>query len=122
MTFHPEKKKQKTKDVNTPSISADSTQVAIAFKLVSDQSDNTRCFPASECSTSRILFAKSRMFFRLIDAAAVASILSCRLPFQHERRHLFEGSEGEFAMLLADVRKLDSRGEDNLIVEIKCVT
>lgn len=60
------------------------------------------------------------MFFRLIDAAAEVSILSCRLPFQHERCHLFEGSEGKFDMLLADLRKLESRGEDNLIVEIKC--
>lgn len=93
----------------------------VVFKLISEQTDDTRCFPMVECSSGKMLFAKSRKFFRLINPDAKVDILSCRLPFQHERRYLFEGSEGEFSLLLADIQ--NSKGsQKSPIIEVKCIT
>ena len=93
----------------------------VVFKLISEQSDDTRCFPMVECSNSKVLFVKSRKFFRLINPDAEVNILSCRLPFQHERRYLFEGSEGEFSLLLADIQNLKD-SQKNPVIEVKCIT
>lgn len=93
----------------------------VAFKLVSELSDATRCFPITECKSSRDLFAKARKFFRLLDEKLDVNVLSCRIPSKHERRYLFEGSQGEFNLLIHDVRNLQGVGAKTLIIEVKCM-
>ena len=93
----------------------------VAFKLVSELSDATRCFPITECKSSRDLFAKARKFFRLLDGDLEVNFLSCRIPSKHERRYLFEGSQGEFNLLIHDVRNLQGIDAKTLIIEVKCM-
>ena len=93
----------------------------VAFKLISEISDATRCFPISECTTGKDLFSKAKKFYQMLDYDLDVTVLSCRIPSKHERRYLFRGSEGEFNMLLHDVnRGLQGVGsEETLIVEVR---
>lgn len=61
------------------------------------------------------------MFFRLLNEKLEIDVLSCRIPSKHERRFLFEGSEGEFNLLLHDVRSLEGVTGKTLIIEVKCM-
>ena len=95
----------------------------VAFKLISEISDATRCFPISECTTGKDLFSKAKKFYHLLDDELDVTVLSCRIPSKHERRYLFRGSEGEFNMLLQDVNRglQGVGGEKTLIVEVRCM-
>ena len=94
----------------------------VTFKLISDQADATRSFPLEECKAGKYLFANARKFFRLLDESAEVSILSCRIPGSHERRWLYEGREGEFRLLLDDVKgSRASTKTRTMMVEVKCV-
>lgn len=94
----------------------------VIFKLISDQTDATRSFPLEECKAGKYLFANARKFFRLLDESAEVSILSCRIPGSHERRWLYEGREGEFRLLLDDVKGAKASSKTRTImVEVKCV-
>lgn len=105
----------------TPPRTTSSNTKEVAFKLVSELSDATRCFPITECKSSRDLFAKARKFFRLLDEKLEVNVLSCRIPSKHERRYLFEGSQGEFNLLVHDVRNLQDVNAKTLIIEVKCM-
>lgn len=94
----------------------------VVFKLVSNFADATRSFPSDECATGRYLFAKAKEFFRLFDPDAEVKVLSCRIPARHERPYLFEGKEGEFRLLLEDLKESTIGAVNNILtVEIKCV-
>lgn len=94
----------------------------VIFKLVSDQTDATRSFPLEECKAGKYLFANARKFFRLLDESAEVTVLSCRIPGSHERRWLYEGREGEFRLLLDDVKgSKASTKTKTMMVEVKCV-
>lgn len=47
----------------------------------------------------------------------MVSVLSCRLGSQDDRHYLFEGSEGQFALLLKDVKNMGG----GLTVEVRRV-
>lgn len=94
----------------------------VIFKLISDQADATRSFPLEECKAGKYLFANARKFFRLLDESAEVTILSCRIPGSHERRWLYEGREGEFRLLLDDVKGSKASSKTRtMMVEVKCV-
>jgi len=108
--------------VPAPPVSTKSSNTSeVAFKLISGLSDATRCFPITECKSSRDLFAKARKFFRLLDGDLEVKVLSCRIPSKHERRYLFEGGQGEFNLLVHDVRNLQGVSAKTLIIEVKCM-
>lgn len=94
----------------------------VVFKLISDFADATRSFPSDECVTGKHLFAKAKEFFRLFDPDVEVKVLSCRIPARHERPYLFEGKEGEFRLLLEDLKDSTTGAVNNILtVEIKCV-
>lgn len=80
----------------------------------------TCSFPVAECSTGIDHFTKARKFFRIFNRDAEVSILACRLASQQEQCYLFEGSEGQFELLLTDADELKS-SNPRLTVEVKCV-
>lgn len=94
----------------------------MVFKLASDCADATRALPSNECTTGKHLFAKAKEFFRLFDPDAEVEILACRIPARHERPHLFEGKEGEFRLLLEDLRGANAGIVNSILTaEIKCI-
>ena len=92
-------------------------ETGVVFKFILEQSCALCSFPMAECSTSAALFTKFRKFFELLNKDTVVSVLSCRLGSQDERHYLFEGSEGQFALLLRDAK--DFKGE--LTIEVRRV-
>ncbi|KAE8355110.1 hypothetical protein BDV28DRAFT_146401 [Aspergillus coremiiformis] len=78
----------------------------VIFKLVSYKSGAIRCFPLEECKTGKELFDKAQNFFRLFDRKAEVKILSCQITSQSEQQYVFEGSEGEFSLLVKRVKSL----------------
>ncbi|KAK1144777.1 hypothetical protein N8T08_004788 [Aspergillus melleus] len=103
----PPAKKVKTAP-ETPT--ARSTQGSAVFKLVSYKSGAIRCFPLEECKTGKDLFQKARDFFRLFDRKVDVKILSCQISSRPEQHYLFEGSEGEFALLVEQVKGTQAGG------------
>ncbi|KAI9037083.1 uncharacterized protein KD926_000869 [Aspergillus affinis] len=80
------------------------TQGSAVFKLVSYKSGAVRCFPLDECRKGKDLFQKARDFFRLFDRNVEVKILSCQISSRPEQHYLFEGSEGEFTLLVEQVK------------------
>lgn len=114
-----ENNNNKNQSINTTS---STKETHVIFKLISDFADATRSFPSDECATGRHLFAKAKEFFRLFDPDSEVKVLSCRIPARHERPYLFEGKEGEFRLLLEDLKGSTTGAVNNtLTVEIKCV-
>ncbi|THC93764.1 hypothetical protein EYZ11_006741 [Aspergillus tanneri] len=91
-------KKRRTTPRSPVAAAAKSPQVV--FKLVSYKSGAIRCFPLDECKTGKDLFRKARDFFHLFDRSADVKILSCQIMSQQMQHYLFEGSEGEFSLLV----------------------
>lgn len=119
----PAKRLKKSNQVSPPQPQPPAKAHQVAFKLISEISDATRCFPISECTTGKDLFGKARKFYQMVDDESEVTVLSCRIPSRHERRYLFRGSEGEFNMLLHDVNSVlqGVGGEGTLIVEVRCM-
>ena len=92
-------------------------ETGVVFKFILEQSRALCSFPMAECSTSAALFTKFRKFFELLNKDTVVSALSCQLGSQDERHYLFEGSEGQFALLLRDAKNF--KGE--LTIELRRV-
>ena len=92
-------------------------ETGVVFRFILEQSRALCSFPMSECSTSAALFTKFRMFFELLNKDTVVSVLSCRLGSQDERHYLFEGSEGQFALLLRDTKSF----KGGLMIEVRRV-
>lgn len=92
----------------------------IIFKLISEYSGATRCFPSKECSSGKDLFRKAQEFFQLLEKGKVKALI-CQIPSQREQRYLFDGSEGEFNLLIDDFKLLKSTNNRTLTVEFKIV-
>lgn len=92
-------------------------ETRVVFKFILEQSRALCSFPMAECSTSAALFTKFRKFFMLLNKDTVVSVLSCRLGSQDERHYLFEGSEGQFALLLEDAKSFKGK----LTIEVRRV-
>ena len=92
-------------------------ETGVVFRFILEQSRALCSFPMSECSTSAALFTKFRMFFEMLNKDTVVSVLSCRLGSQDERHYLFEGSEGQFALLLRDTKSF----KGGLMIEVRRV-
>lgn len=118
---HPKHVSENNNNQSTNTTSS-TKETHVVFKLISDFADATRSFPSDECATGKHLFAKSKEFFRLFDQDAEVKVLSCRIPARHERPYLFEGKEGEFRLLLQDLKDSTTGIVNNILtVEIKCV-
>lgn len=68
--------------------------------------------PMAECSDSKTLSTKARKFCQVFNKDVEVSLLSCRLPSQQEQRCLFEGSDGQFGLLVMDIRALSRGGSE----------
>lgn len=97
----PPAKKAKTAPERSAALSKSS---GVVFKLVSYKSGALRCFPLEECKSGKELFQKARDFFRLFDRNVDVRILSCQMLSRPEQHYLFEGSEGEFGLLVEQVQ------------------
>ncbi|KAE8342821.1 hypothetical protein BDV24DRAFT_129798 [Aspergillus arachidicola] len=91
----------------------------VVFKLISYKSGSVRCFPLDECRTAKEFFDKARTFFQLFDRKVEVKILSCQIASQTQQQYIFEGSEGEFALLVDQVKSL--AGDGALTVEVSYV-
>ncbi|OGM47848.1 hypothetical protein ABOM_003265 [Aspergillus bombycis] len=91
----------------------------VVFKLFSYKSGAVRCFPLDECQTGKEFFDKARTFFQLFDKHAEVKILSCQIASQPLQQYVFEGSEGEFNLLVDQAKSLVRDGL--VIVEVSHV-
>lgn len=115
----PPAKKIKSAPDSPISQSPQSPGTAVIFKLVSYKSGSIRCFPLEECKTGKDLFQKARDFFRLFDRNVDVKILCCQISSRPEQHYLFEGSEGEFSLLVEQVKKSRSQaGDGRCIIEV----
>ena len=106
-----------TSSIDITHIPEPEPETRVVFKFILEQSCALCSFPTAECSTSAVLFTRFRKFFELLKRDTVVSVLSCRLGSQEERHYLFEGSEGQFALLLRDAKSF--KGE--LTIEVRRV-
>ncbi|KAE8383938.1 hypothetical protein BDV23DRAFT_167845 [Aspergillus alliaceus] len=90
----------------TEPIAATPKESKVIFKLVSYKSGAIRRFPLEECKTGKEFFNKARTFFQLFDRNAEVKILSCQIASQRVQQFIFEGSEGEFTLLVEQVKSL----------------
>lgn len=88
------------------------------FKLVAEQSNAVSYFPVAECRSSKELFWRAQRFFRVFDGNAEGSLLACQVPGEREQHYLFEGSEGQFHLLVGDASDSTS---GRVVIEVKCV-
>ncbi|KAF7587758.1 hypothetical protein BBP40_006803 [Aspergillus hancockii] len=56
-------------------------------------------------------FDKARIFFQLFDKNVEVKIFSCQTASQRVQQYIFEGSEGEFALLVDHVKSLKDTNE-----------
>ncbi|KAE8411096.1 hypothetical protein BDV36DRAFT_98902 [Aspergillus pseudocaelatus] len=108
----------KRRRMNEPSVPTH-RDPKVVFKLFSYKSGAVRCFPLDECPTGKGFFDKARAFFQLFDRNAEVKILSCQIASQPLQQYIFEGSEGEFALLVDQVKSL--AGDGALTVEVSHV-
>ncbi|KAE8148111.1 hypothetical protein BDV25DRAFT_22899 [Aspergillus avenaceus] len=88
----------------------------VVFKLVSYKTAAIRCFPLEECKSGKDLFDKARQFFQLFDKNLDVKILSCQIASQRAQQYVFEGSEGEFNLLVEQA--VGVKDGDTVIVDV----
>ncbi|EAW09309.1 uncharacterized protein ACLA_035120 [Aspergillus clavatus NRRL 1] len=116
------KRKLQHQSSNAPVKSPRTTNSAkVTVKLVSYKSGAIRAFPLKECKTGKDLFHKAQTFFRLFDRDVEVKILSCQISPERMQHYLFDGSEGEFDLLVERAKGISSTDDGLVTIEVNHV-